>query len=58
MTYQSGESTLQMKHDFEHICAAQDVKVKHYHADNGHFAERIFTDDIKKSFQRITFCGV
>ena len=58
MQDQSGDSTLQSKHDFEHLCATQDVKVKHYHADNGRFAERSFTDDVKKSLQRITFCGV
>ena len=58
MQDQSGDSTLQSKHDFEHLCATRDVKVKHYHADNGRFAERSFTDDVKKSLQRITFCGV
>ena len=58
MQDQSGDSTIQAKHDFEHLCATWDVKVKHYHADNGRFAERSFTDDVKKSLQRITFCGV
>ena len=58
MQDQSGESTLQTKHDFEHLCATRGVTVKHYHADNGRFAERSFTDDVKKSLQRITFCGV
>ena len=34
------------------------MKVKQYHADNGCFSERTFTDNVKKSLQQITFCGV
>jgi len=58
MTDQSGDQTLQCKHDFEHKCATRGVKVKHYHADNGRFAEQSFLSSIKKCMQRITFCGV
>jgi hypothetical protein len=58
LTDQSGESTLQAKHDFEHLAATRNVEVKHYHADNGRFAEKLFTEDVKGSNQRITFCGV
>ena len=58
MTDQSGESTLQAKHDYEHLSATRNVKVKHYHADNSRFAERSFTNDFKASTQQITFCGV
>ena len=57
-TDQSAEATLQTKHDFEHFAATRDVKVKSYHADNGRFAEKSFVDDVKRCFQRITFCGV
>ena len=58
MTDQSGESTLQSKHDYKHLAATRNVKVKHYHADNGRFVERSFTNDCKASTQRITFFGV
>ena len=58
MTDQSGDQTLQCKHDFEHKCATRGVDIKHYHADNGRFAEKTFLDSIKKCMQRITFCGV
>ena len=58
MTDQSGESTLQAKHDYEHLAATRNVKAKHYHADNGCFALLSFTNDCKASTQRITFCGV
>ena len=53
MTDQSGEATLECKHDFEHMCATRGVKVKAYHADNGRFAERSFINDLKRCFQRI-----
>ena len=58
MTDQSGEYTLQSKHDYKHLSATRNVKVKHYHTDNGRFAERSFTNDCKASTQQITFCGV
>ena len=58
MQYQYGEATLQDKHDFGHLSSTRNVNIKHYHADNGRFAERLFTDDVKSIFQRITFCGV
>ena len=35
----TAESTLAAKKDFEDRCAVRGVKVKHYHADNGRFAE-------------------
>ena len=58
MTDQSSECTLQSKHDYKHLSAIRNVKVKHYHAANGHFTERSFTNDCKSITQRITFCGV
>ena len=57
-TDQSAESTLQAKHEFEQAAASRGVSVKAYHADNGRFAEQSFVEDVKKSSQRITFCGV
>ena len=32
--------------------------VKHYHADNGRFADNSFIDAINTKYQKITFCGV
>ena len=58
MTDQSGDSTLQAKHDFEHISKTRDVEIKHYHANNKRFGENKFTEDVKEFFQRNTFCGV
>ena len=58
MNDQSGDATLAAKHEFEHLAATRGVKVKHYNADNGRFAEQTFLSDVKKCMQRITFCGV
>ena len=58
MSDQSAETTLQCKREFEQACATRGVTVKAYHADNGRFAEQSFIEDVKKSSQRITFCGV
>jgi hypothetical protein len=34
------------------------VTVKYFHADNGRFADKGFTDHITKNRQYITYCGV
>ena len=54
----TGESTLAAKKEFEHRCAIRGVKVQHYHADNGRFAEPAFVNECKKCNQDLTFCGV
>ena len=54
----TGESTLAAKKEFEHRCAVRGVKVKHYHADNGRFAEPAFVQECKQCKQDLTFCGV
>ena len=35
----TAESKISAKKGFEHRCAVRGVKVEHYHADNGRFAE-------------------
>ena len=54
----TAESTLAAKKEFEHRCAVRGVKVKHYHADNGRFAEPAFVQECKRCKQDLTFCGV
>ncbi|KAL7464856.1 hypothetical protein ACHAXS_005184 [Conticribra weissflogii] len=58
MSDQSAESTVEAKQNFEHFCGTRNVQVDHYHADNGLFADSLFTQEIKKNMQRLTFCGV
>ena len=58
MTSLSGNETLEAKESFEHACASRGVEPKHFHADNGRFAEDTFTKDCKSKLQKLTFCGV
>ena len=54
----SAESTLAAKQEFEEKCATKGVTIKHYHADNGRFAEPAWKEDCKAMSQKLTFCGV
>ncbi|KAL7466425.1 hypothetical protein ACHAXS_006718, partial [Conticribra weissflogii] len=58
MSDQSAESTVEAKQNFEHFCGTRNIQVEHYHADNGIFADSAFMTKVKKSMQRISFCGV
>ena len=54
----SGDETLDAKKEFERIAASYGVRVLHYHADNGRFAEKKFMQAVRDANQTITFCGV
>jgi hypothetical protein len=49
--------TLAAKHEFEKHALTFGVRILHYHADNGRFAETVWRDDILKQGQRLTFSG-
>ena len=44
----TGDETLEAKESFEDDCSSRGIEPKHYHADNGRFAEQTFTDDCKE----------
>jgi hypothetical protein len=48
--------TLEAKQAFEQWADLHNVRIKHYHADNGRFAETVF--DVAKKGQTISFSGV
>ena len=50
--------TLAAKQAFEIYASSHGVTIKHYHCDNGRFAENLFTESCKQSKQRLTFCPV
>ncbi len=50
--------TLLAKHAYERFLASLGVESKVYHADNGHFADKGFSDNCISINQTITFCGV
>jgi hypothetical protein len=54
----NAEETIQAKQSFETIAANCGIKILHYHADNGRFADNKFRAAITQSNQTISFCGV
>lgn len=52
------DETLFAKAAFEKLLPQADRHVKHYHADNGCFADNGFLDAINRKNQKISFCGV
>lgn len=53
----TAEETLEAKHAFERYAKSCGIHVLHYHADNGRFAEKLWTADCLKQGQGLTFCG-
>ena len=54
----SAEENIKSKKLWEAFCKSHGVQTKHYHADNGHFADAAFLADVARQGQTITFCGV
>jgi hypothetical protein len=52
------EETLEAKATFKRYAAQHGVLVKHYHCDNGRFADKGFMEGIVSAKQTISFCGV
>ena len=52
------QETLDAKHAFERVAHHHAIRIRHYHCDNGRFADRAFMEDVHKAGQTITFCGV
>jgi hypothetical protein len=50
--------TLEAKHAFERYCGTAKVAVRHYHGDNGRFADNAFKQDCEKQHQALSYCGV
>ena len=45
----SGDETLDAKQAFERFAAQHGIQIRHYHADNGRFAEQKFLEAVKTS---------
>ena len=52
------QDKVEAKQAFEAYCHKHNVTVKHYHADNGRFADNAFIQDVKSNGQTISYCGV
>ena len=57
-TSTSAKETIQAKEAFEAHCQKLGVGVKHYHADNGRFADNDWLAHVARNRQTISFCGV
>jgi hypothetical protein len=49
---------VEAKEAFEAFTRNMGVRIQHYHADNGRFADNGFMNDVKQHQQTISFCGV
>ena len=58
MTSMSSEQTVEAKQAFERFANDHGVKIKHYHCDNGRFADNAFKMHCDANNQSITYCGV
>jgi hypothetical protein len=54
----TSKQTMAAKHAFELMAKGAGVQIKHYHADNGRFADNAFLKGVELQGQTITFCGV
>ena len=54
----TSEETVQAKHAFERAAEQRRVKILHYHADNGRFADYVFIADCNAQRQSLSYCGV
>ncbi|KAG7339612.1 reverse transcriptase RNA-dependent DNA polymerase [Nitzschia inconspicua] len=54
----TADETLAAKHSFEAFARTHAIQIQHYHADNGRFAENLWTDDVRRQGQTMSYCGV
>jgi len=54
----SRAETLKAKQELECHAASYGICIKHYHADNGRFAENVWMKAVSDANQMITFCGI
>ena len=54
----TSNETVQAKIIFERYSEERGVHIRHYHADNGRFADKGFIDNCQLNNQRLTYCGV
>jgi hypothetical protein len=54
----TSDETVKAKTAFEAFAHSHGVRIKHYHADNGRFADKAFRESVVNCQQTISFCGV
>jgi hypothetical protein len=54
----SSDETIKAKEAFERFAPEHGVTIKHYHCDNGRFADNLFQQACQQNKEQLTFCGV
>ncbi len=54
----SADETIKAERAFEQFALDHGMRIKHYHCNNGHFADNAFKQACEESRQQLTFCGV
>jgi hypothetical protein len=54
----TSKETVEAKEAFKAYARSFGIKIRHYHADNGQFADNLFLKSVTESGQTISFCGV
>ena len=54
----TSKETVKARHAFENAAEQRGVKILHYHADNGRFADNAFIVDCNAQLQSLSYCGV
>ena len=54
----TSKETVEVKQAFEAFAATHGVTIRHYHADNGRFQDKLFHQAIHKEKQMHSFCGI
>ena len=54
----TADGTVLAKQAFERFAASHGIIIRHYHADNGRFADNKWRKECSSKGQRLTFCGV
>ena len=54
----SSIDTVEAKEAFERYSQSHGIRVRHYHADNGRFADNLFKEAVRRKSQTLSFCGV
>jgi hypothetical protein len=55
---QSSEESVKAKRAFKQFAAKHGVVIRHYHCNNGCFANNAFKEACQQSNQQLTFCGI
>ena len=54
----TSKETVEAKQAFEAFAATHGVTIKHYHADNRRFQDKLFHQAIHEERQTLSFCGI